>query len=66
MSRASRDGHILAVRGIILVALLALVTPAHAGPADVLRVDVVQESEERWRFAVTVQHADRDPDHWAD
>ena len=52
--------------GVFLLAVLALAVPAQAGPADVLRVDAVQESDDRWRFDVTVQHADRDPDHWAD
>lgn len=37
-----------------------------AGKADVIAVEATQESVEEWRFAVTVRHADQDPDHWAD
>jgi hypothetical protein len=29
-------------------------------------VEAVQEGGEAWTFTVTVRHADRDPDHWAD
>ncbi len=54
------------VRGAAFVGVVMLATAAAAGPADVLHVDVTQETGDRWRFAVTVQHADRDPDHWAD
>jgi len=54
------------VGGVVLLALLSVTTSAVAGPAGVVQVDVTQESGDRWRFAVTVQHADRDPDHWAD
>jgi hypothetical protein len=50
----------------ILLGLVVLAAPAFAGLADVVQVDVTQESGERWRFAVTVRHPDRDPDHWAD
>lgn len=49
-----------------LVTLLLAATAAVAGPADVVSVEISQEGGERWRFAVTVQHTDRDPDHWAD
>jgi hypothetical protein len=50
----------------VLVALLVVPALAGAGPAEVVRVEVIQESADRWSFAVTVRHADRDPDHWAD
>lgn len=48
----------------ILVLLVAAV--ALAGQADVLKVEAVEEGPEAWTFAVTVRHADQDPDHWAD
>jgi hypothetical protein len=51
---------------VVLAMGLFVTMPAIAGPADVIRVEVTQEDGERWRFEVTVQHADRDPDHWAD
>lgn len=41
-------------------------TPAWAGQADVVRVEAMEEDDGWWRFAVTVRHDDRDPDHWAD
>ena len=49
-----------------LLAVLIAATPGIGGLADVVRVDVTHEGGDRWTFAVTVQHADRDPDHWAD
>ena len=39
---------------------------AWAGPANVVRVEAVEESDGWWRWVVTVRHEDRDPDHWAD
>jgi hypothetical protein len=41
-------------------------TPAWAGPANVMHVEAVEESDGWWRWVVTVRHDDRDPDHWAD
>jgi hypothetical protein len=52
---------------VVAAAAVALWTAmAAAGKADVVRVEAIQESAEEWTFAVTVRHADRDPDHWAD
>jgi hypothetical protein len=51
-----------------LAALALLLAPAaaFAGKADVVKVEVVEERGDQWTFAVTVRHADEDPDHWAD
>lgn len=49
-----------------LLALLAGAAGALAGPADVVGVAVTEDSGEWWKFDVTVRHADREPDHWAD
>ena len=46
--------------------LLASATTASAGKADVLAVEATETGPGQWRFAVTVRHADRDPEHWAD
>ncbi len=56
-------------RGLgVLLGLGLLGAPGHvaAGKADVVFVEATQEDAEAWSFAVTVRHADRDPDHWAD
>jgi hypothetical protein len=52
--------------GLALIAMMIAGGIAAAGPADVIDVTVTQEDGDRWRFAVTVRHADHDPDHWAD
>jgi hypothetical protein len=39
---------------------------AWGGKADVVAVEAAQGAGDQWTFAVTVRHADRDPDHWAD
>ncbi len=39
---------------------------ARGDEADVVAVEAVEQGGGVWRFAVTVRHADRDPDHWAD
>lgn len=49
----------------LLLALLAP-TPARGGEADVVFVEATEEGAGTWTFRVTVRHADRDPDHWAD
>jgi hypothetical protein len=52
--------------GIGVALAWTLVNVAWAGKADVIAVEARQEAGEEWTFAVTVRHADRDPDHWAD
>ncbi|MGH7308671.1 MAG: hypothetical protein ACREK6_08265 [Candidatus Rokuibacteriota bacterium] len=39
---------------------------AWAGEADVVAVEAVEEEAGVWTFVVTVRHADRDSEHWAD
>jgi hypothetical protein len=52
---------------VFAVTLAALGSrPVSAGKADVVFVEFRQEDGDRWTFAVTVRHDDRDPDHWAD
>jgi hypothetical protein len=45
---------------------LLLVTPAAAGPADVVSVSVAVSGPGQYRFSVTVRHADEGWDHYAD
>jgi hypothetical protein len=49
----------------ILTAIVLAATPAFAGLADVLKVDV-RASGGGWSFDVTVQHADTGWEHYAD
>ena len=51
---------------VVLSALGAGAMPAAAGEADVVSVQAVPEGEGRWRFHVTVRHADEGWDHYAD
>ena len=51
---------------IILSAVLGfLAHPAFAGEADVIAVDVEAAGSGKWRFNVTVRHADTGWDHYA-
>ncbi len=52
----------------LMTALLpmALTAPATAGEADVVAVDARPLGGDRWRFDVTVRHADEGWDHYAD
>jgi hypothetical protein len=54
------------VAWLIVAMGLPAAGPAWAGAADVLFVEATREAGDMWTFAVTVRHADRDPDHWAD
>lgn len=49
-----------------LAALLATALPAQAGEADVVGVEVTRAADGSYRFDVTVAHADRGWDHYAD
>lgn len=55
-------------RGWLAFALLAIPATAgvRAGEADVMKVEAVPEGNDRWRFNVTVAHADEGGDHYAD
>ncbi len=46
--------------------LLFSVSPAVAGEADVLHVEVSRSADRLYTFAVTVEHADTGWDHYAD
>ncbi len=53
--------------GLIAVGLFALLPfAAKAGGADVVGVEAVQDNSGKWRFNVTVAHADEGWDHYAD
>jgi hypothetical protein len=56
------------MRHLIFACLLSLflVPPAGAGPADVLSVSVAMSGPGQYRFSVTVRHADKGWDHYAD
>ena len=45
---------------------LAMAVTALAGEADVLNVEAERSDDDRWRFSVTVRHADEGWDHYAD
>jgi len=47
-------------------AIWAIASAVQAGEADVLAVQALPEGEGRWRFNVTVAHADEGWDHYAD
>jgi hypothetical protein len=47
-------------------AIWAIASAAQAGEADVLAVQALPDGEGRWRFNVTVAHADEGWDHYAD
>ena len=46
--------------------MLNLVSPALAGPSDVVRVTYEKTGDRQYRFRVTVEHADEGWDHCAD
>lgn len=52
--------------GVTLALSLAIPTVASGGVADVLDVEAERTGAERWRFTVTVRHADEGWDHYAD
>jgi hypothetical protein len=57
------------MRAFLIVLLLALgVGPSatRADEADIVRAEVYSEGAGRWRFVVTVRHADSGWDHYAD
>jgi hypothetical protein len=51
--------------GLAVIALLQA-SPGSAGEASVIAVEATPEQDGRWRFAVTVRHADTGWDHYAD
>ncbi len=54
------------VRAVIVLALAVFPLTAQAGEADVVGVEVTKQSDGRFRFDVTVRHADEGWDHYAD
>ena len=46
--------------------MLNLVSPALAGPSDVVRVTYEKTGDRQYRFRVTVEHADEGWNHYAD
>ncbi len=51
---------------IVVLCLFSVLSPAYAGEADVVNVDVVKTDEGVYRFEVAVEHADSGWDHYAD
>ena len=56
----------LILRAGLLFALAVFPLTALAGEADVVDVEVTKQGEGRFRFDVTVRHADEGWDHYAD
>ncbi len=54
------------VAALILPAVAAMYSPAGAGEADVLAVEIARTATGVYRFDVTVRHADSGWDHYAD
>ncbi len=54
------------IRLAAVAILLAFVSPAHAGEADVVEVKYEQASDGTYTFHVTVRHADAGWAHYAD
>ncbi len=54
------------VAALILPAVAAMYSPAGAGEADVLAVEIARTAPGVYRFDVTVRHADSGWDHYAD
>jgi len=52
--------------GVSAILLMILGPAAMAGEADVVGVEVSKQGEGRFRFDVTVRHADEGWDHYAD
>ncbi len=52
--------------GLLSMALSAWATGAGAGEADVVAAKAYPEGGGKWRFEVTVRHADTGWDHYAD
>jgi len=51
---------------ILIAVMFAVIPAAQAGQADVTGVKVTQQGDGRFRFDVTVRHADEGWDHYAD
>jgi len=54
------------MRAMAILAVILVPSEALAGEADVVGVEVAKEGEGRFRFDVTVRHADEGWDHYAD
>jgi len=53
------------MRRLVLAALFAAVSPAAAGPADVVAAEARRDGA-TWTFSVSVRHADAGWEHYAD
>ena len=51
---------------VLLMILILTSLGAYAGEADVMAVEITREGEDRYRFDVSVQHADTGWKHYAD
>ena len=64
--RSSGRVGLLGLAALLLGGLGFSAVPAQAGGADVVAVEAFQGSNGKWRFNVTVAHADEGWDHYAD
>ena len=53
-------------RGFLVGLLFSLSTSAFAGEVDVVAVEAVRQSDDAWRFSVTLRHDDEGWEHYAD
>jgi len=56
----------LILPAVLVLTILVFPLNAFAGEADVVGVEVTKQGEGRFRFDVTVRHADEGWDHYAD
>jgi hypothetical protein len=54
------------MRAMAILAVILVPSEALAGEADVVDVEVTKQGDGRFRFDVTVRHADEGWDHYAD
>lgn len=54
------------MKSLVITMLILASTRAFAGEADVLAAEAQRSGESRYRFTVTVRHADSGWDHYAD
>jgi len=54
------------VRSFLIIVIMLMAVPSHAGEADVTAVTAQQDDNGTWRFNVTVMHDDEGWDHYAD
>lgn len=64
--KPSSEGTVMKPLPLVICLWLIFVSPAMAGKADVIKVDVSVTAPQTYTFAVTVQHADTGWKHYAD